>query len=476
MIQAQKDTRQANTYGIATHRYETHRFVAFLLIAFFLVSPFDTIPPLRWIAPQLSAEWVDIIQLPFIILGFLLLLRERRQLRLPLWGAEFLIIAGSLIALTQASNLAESVETLLKDLYMFLFFIMIVNLVREKGLLLKLIKIWQVLAIIQASLIIFSFIINGGKPAVRYEQQAIEQGLEIDGGIQERHLIKRQVLRAQGIFAPGRQTGTFANSNLAGLYLAAGAILIVGMPLTRKRWLNMLYFGIVVFGLILTGSNATLGACAVGLLFYLLLNNSLRSQLIWLGLGVVAIGIALGAYVMVATSQISSTVISETSHVIEQGVGRIPGSIESRLRTVETGWRQFREQPMGLAPHGMRESIEERNVHNDYAAYLYERGFLGFAGLLLLLGGAAVKAIYSGLNGDDEHRRLMAILLGVLVVTIVTELVHEYMREREVWLVMAMIVLLADFEMNRRQTQKHVLQARRWPWVILGSMSMSGKS
>lgn len=444
---------------------KTHWLIKWMLIIYVVVSPYDLTPPLRGILPQLSAEWVDLIQIPFIIVGVLLLIRERRPPRLPLWGAEFLIIAGSLLTLPLALNLPESTETLLKDLYMYLFFIMIVNLVRDRQLLVTLIRIWQVLAIIQAMLILTSSIVNFGKPAIRFEQQAVEMGLEVNSGagIQEQHLVKRQVLRSQGLFAPGRQAGTLPNANLAGLYLSGATILLLGMPLFKRWWLHYASVALAVLGVILTGSNSTLGALLVAVVVYFLFKGALRERLLWLGIGALSFGLMMGVFILEPPDKLLHD-LGELAPFLEQGVARVPESTESRLAMVLSGWEQFRERPIGLAPHGMRESTAERNVHNDYAAYLYERGFLGFLGIILLLGGAAMRAIYSGMNGDANHRRLMAMLLGVLFVTIVTELAHEYMREREVWLTMAMIILFSQFEFEGRMAlQRRAKDARRVP-------------
>jgi hypothetical protein len=443
---------------------KTHRIVKYILIAYVLVSPFDVIPPLRWLIPQLSAEWVDILQLPLLGFGFLLLWRERQRVKLPLWGAEFLIILGSVLALTRAANFAEGIETLLKDIYMYLFFFMLVNLIKEMRFLERLIKYWQISAVVQAAIIVVSLFINIGKPIRGFRGVDIDIS-SLNGGIQEKHLIKRQVLREQGIFAPGRQRGTLPNSNLAGLYLAQASILTIGMPFVKRRWAQGLMVAGMVIALLGTGSNSSLGAFLGAFVVYVLFHKRNTNWMMWLGSGVIGLGIVVGVTSIVPPQKIASE-LSKVSPIFEQGVSRAPDSFESRTAMVRSGWQQFVEQPIGLAPHGMRETTEERNVHNDYAAYLFERGYLGFLGLLFLMGGAATYAIYSGFHGDDLHRRRMATLLALLVVTMISELVHEYMREREVWMGMAMIILYAEFALRNHQIEKHQAQQKRWPWAF----------
>jgi O-antigen ligase len=138
-------------------------------------------------------------------------------------------------------------------------------------------------------------------------------------------------------------------------------------------------------------------------------------------------------------------------------------TVEGRAARLPEGWRQFRDKPLGLAPHGLRQTEVEMSAHNDYAAFLFERGYPGLAGLVLLLGGGVARAVYSGLQGDAAHRRLMGALLGALLVTVIIEWVHEFIREREVWLVMASIVLFARFELGQRQSRQRDIQATRWP-------------
>jgi O-antigen ligase len=396
---------------------------------------------------------------------FLLLVQERKQVRLPLWGAEFLIVTGSMIAMFQAPGPLEAFETLLKDVYMYLFFIIVVNIIEDRGILSKMVKIWQVLALIEALFILFSSVIYIGQPAPSIQDQGAELGIGVSGeNLQAVHSSKRVIFAETGPLAPGRQRGTFSSPNLAGLYLGQGAVLTVGIPFTRRRWLHWLMVGVMIAGLVATGSNAALGAFLVAFSAYLLFSSSNHKRLMWLGVGAVGLGLIFGVLMVIPPRQLLYD-LAQLSPIFKRGISRAPGGVEGRAGMVFSGWEQFREKPLGLGPHGMRISDVERNTHNEYAAYLFERGYLGFAGLLFLLGGAAARAIYSGLHGDVAHRRLMAALLGVLLMTMVTDLAHEYMREREVWLGIAMIVLFAEFELRRRQSEQRDVRATRWPWA-----------
>lgn len=443
---------------------KTHRWVSFLLIAYVLASPYDLV----YLSQTLSAELVDAVQLLLLVIGFLLLVQERKQVRLPLWGAEFLIVTGSMIAMFQASGPLEAFETLLKDVYMYLFFIIVVNIIEDRGILSKMVKIWQVLALVEALFVLFSSVIHIGQAVPSIQDQSTELGVEMlvmsGESLQAQHATKRTVFAETGPLAPGRQRGTFSSPNLAGLYLAQGAVLTVGIPFTRRRWLHWLMVGVMIAGLVATGSNAALGAFLVAFCAYLLFSSSNHKRLMWLGVGAVGLGFIFGVLVVIPPRQLLYD-LAQLSPVLKRGISRAPGGVEGRAGMVFSGWEQFREKPLGLGPHGMRISDVERNTHNEYAAYLFERGYLGFAGLLFLLGGAAARAIYSGLHGDAAHRRLMATLLGVLLMTVVTDLAHEYMREREVWLGIAMIVLFAEFELRRRQSEQRDVRATRWPWA-----------
>jgi O-antigen ligase len=214
-----------------------------------------------------------------------------------------------------------------------------------------------------------------------------------------------------------------------------------------------------------------LGAFSTALGAYLLFSGSVHQRLLWLGLGAIAAGLATGVLTIIPPERLAAE-LAELSPLFENGISRVPGSVESRTAMVASGFRQWAKKPIGLSPHGMRETDEERNTHNDFAAYLFERGYLGFTGLVFLLGGAAARAIYSGLQGDSAHRRLMAALLGVVVVTMVNELAQEFMREREIWLTMAMVMLFARFELQQRQLLKRQNQVVRWPWAVPAADSL----
>jgi len=97
----------------------------------------------------------------------------------------------------------------------------------------------------------------------------------------------------------------------------------------------------------------------------------------------------------------------------------------------------------GVGPENFRvvdPEIRNNQLHNDFIAFLVERGLLGALGLLLFATIAVSRAAYMVLicNKYPDRSQLAAVVfLGAIIAATVESLTHQVFHFRELWLVLA---------------------------------------
>jgi O-antigen ligase len=214
--------------------------------------------------------------------------------------------------------------------------------------------------------------------------------------------------------------------------------------------------GWIFLGIYATGSNGSLIGAAAGLAFYLLYRAAAqqdrRTARLWVSVSAIlaAAGLALP---MVFLSLISASRRRGGSALMRTTVWRLAGGIEKRLAVYGAGWNLFRENVLGIGPNSSA-ALVGGGLHNDYLAFLVERGVLGLAGLLLLI--ALVLACVMAsvrLAQGDRARQIQTIALGGgFVANFVDAAAHEITHSRSLWLLTAMI--FAQYYLLRRRASR----------------------
>ncbi len=348
----------------------------------------------------LNTSLLDFVNAPFIVVIWIWLL-YRRSIDVRLVGPAVVILLGSLLAMFNSGALASNGVALLQEIYLFMFLLTVLNVIDDE-------RDLRVL-----TLACLSF--------------AVLEGFLTLGG-----------LRGQGEV---RALGTFENPNMAASYLGVSSFLI--LQVTWPRWPARALLLLPMIGGMLAAKSLSalgglmLGSGAVAFVYWLWTRSDVRKLLgILLVVGLVA---GVGLAIVLANSQ----------HFLD----RLPKSAGERSVVWSSGIKAFLGNPLGIGvgPAGFREvgyvsgghyGVGRRiSLHDDYLAFLVERGIIGFTGLVLLLVSLG-RALVRLLEGACSEQELISTagLAGMFVFILADSAFHEVMHYRHVWLAFSLIL------------------------------------
>ena len=375
---------------------------------------------------------VDALACAYVLLAAAGLARTGARLRLPAKGPLLLILAASLVATATSLSLPDSLLSLLVEAYLVLLFAFVADdLGDDEGALRAVLTVWSAAALLWAGVLIGSHL------------QLLPPSLQ--------HLL---VEGSRG--AVTRVAGTSGNPNLAASYLLTSFFVLLASPWPARRPLRAAAAGWLLYAVYVTGSNgallglvAGLGAMAVGAA--LRAGRTPRQQLGVVGATLVG-GTLLATAALLAVgvprvgvADVQAVAAAERGGAFGSSLGRLDRSVTGRTTIWSRAWQGAGPQVLvGVGPAAApwipyAGGRLQRGLHNDYLAFLVERGVLGLVGLLAL---AAVLLRWSGrvllaaLQGPGRWRP------GGLGAAVVANLVlannHESFHFRHVWIVFAL--------------------------------------
>ena len=252
---------------------------------------------------------------------------------------------------------------------------------------------------------------------------------------------------------------TLGETNGAGLYFALTILVILagGWP-SRLRW-RVPVLACLLFDLMLTGSLAGIGGFLAGVGLALVVRTAARSG------GAAALILALvlavvggSVYEVMHRDHVVERTQSSQNLLLRNSIGRAQQSAwERQMITQETLHLWDTSSLLGLGPNATKNTLRQqqapypKEAHDDWTAMLVERGILGFAGLLLLIGEIVVRASMIGSRrrlGPGLSAGLPApeFLVGALATLAVYSFTHQILHDRNVW---TLFGLLAAFSLWR---------------------------
>jgi len=406
-------------------------------ICFWIFALLLLLLPVQQIMLPMATAPPDAALVTLIAFFWIVAWARRRRVALPLLLPMWLIfIAGSLAMLFYTVSATNSLA-MVQELYIYLWFVSAANLLAWLGEedMHRLNKIWIVVACVESLLTLLGMFRIG------------PQFLHVmKGGTQHQYEFEGM----------GRAHGTFRNANAAGGYLMTAFFVLMATPWPRHPLLRLAVGGWLFLGLFATGSNASLAGALAGLAFYLLYRlvtqADRRAVRLWITLGTLmaAVGVALP---VVGFSLSSALQPGAEGSLLFMTVGRLTGGIQKRLVIWGDGWEIFSHNMLGVGPNSASD-IRGSTLHNDYVAFLAERGVLGLIGLLLLIALTMACVVASvRLARDDRVRQLQTMALGGgFVAYFVDAMAHEVTHSRSLWLLMAMI--FAYYYMLRQRANR----------------------
>jgi hypothetical protein len=346
--------------------------------------------------------------------------RTRQRLVFPLLVPMWLILVASLCATLVGMAPLESFMAIVQEIYLFTWFIVLANTlgivsVSERD---RLMKIWSVVALAEATTTMMGMLRIG--PSMFYTLPFGEMTIS--------------TTFSRGI-------GTYANANAAAIYLSVSffVLLATSWPIWIRCVLGLWIFG----GMFATGSIGGLLSTLIGLgvlVMVLSIIQNRRTVILWgaiLGMGVGLIAVIL-PLMSLLSSLLSNVVPGTSDHLLALTVGRSSRSLAGRLEILGYGWQFYRLHPLGTGPNvyfSLRGSL-----HNDYTAFLFERGPLGLVGWLWLVGAALLVPLQIARQLMDRHQRWQVLALDAgLLACFINAFSHEVSHMRQVWVLMVFL-------------------------------------
>jgi O-antigen ligase len=363
-------------------------------------------PIVHWQGP-VHTTVMDPIIILFLGLYWGRMIAQRDTLPLPLLGAFWAIIAGSLIGLIWSSDATISMLVLAQDLYLYLWFVTTVHF--------------------------FAYRLRMDVVAIAYVVVACTIGLMGAADLYA-HVLG-------GLFtAVQRSTGTFENPNMFGNYLNIGLFLAWSVGKGGKP-IMYLAIPILLVCILATGSNGALLSIIVAAAAVVAAYPSRKwAERIGILLVVAALGLAiLGNW----TDRWTDAVMSRMSQGRSAVGGSVARSAEERIPLWLDAIDSFEHFPLGVGPANFNRlggtiSRDYHGPHNEYVGMLVERGPLGLGGwvgmlVCLALGVHAARSMSSAMPLAIEP------LYGVVAVIATHAGTMEVFHFRHVWMAFAVV-------------------------------------
>jgi O-antigen ligase len=249
----------------------------------------------------------------------------------------------------------------------------------------------------------------------------------------------------------GRVAGAAENPNLAASYFVTSLFVLLAAPRTLPRVVRLVAAVVITWAVVVTGSNGAMLGLAVGVVVVAV--GALFRRFEPMSRAVVASSAALLVTVAAAvvltvfgpprftTAEVGQIAASQTAGPLDKSVGRLDNSVGVRLEIWSGGWSQgARSVAVGIGPNASNESLAiHKGLHNDYLAFLVERGIGGavaLAAFVLLLLYWSASLLVSRV--PNRRRWVIGGLGGGIVANLVMAITHESFHFRHLWLLLAL--------------------------------------
>lgn len=374
--------------------------------------------PLEFIKLPLNMTLVDcwiIMALPVFWLSFV---RGPQVVSFSYTIAMWFILLGSFASTLGAPAPKNSLIVILKEGYAYIWFVtltaVLITLNRR--------DFRRILAVWTAMVLLHGFVIVGQFLSPDFWQFILsfsEKSSEFD------------------IYRP---SGLFMNPNSAAFFQVLGFVPLVLVSPSRK--VGMFLAVLLLPTVLVTGSMAATVAFVAGLTVAAIA-VSLSGHLGLLIKSAVyfttAIAILSGLFYLVVSHN-----PRYQEHLERITVGRAEKSSESRFDLWQRGADVMLERRIllrGIGPENFRVvDGQDNQLHNDFLAFLVERGLLSTLGLVLFAGLAISRAGYMVLLSTKypgQAQLVVVVFLAACVAALVESLTHQTFHFREMWLVLA---------------------------------------
>lgn len=369
----------------------------------------------------LADYWI-IIGLPVV---WLFVIKGHYPISLSYVIAIWIILFGSLASTLSAVKPSNSIIVILKEIYIFIWFVSLTGILSKLNTrdFHRLMTVWTGVVLLHGVLIIAQFL----SPSL---WRTISGFTRIS--------VNYEFYRPSGLFI----CDTAGCANKAAYYQLLGFVPLMLAGFTKR---NTVILGIVLFlSILATGSMGATTAFLVGLTItgtaLAVIKKRLGLLIKYLLRLIIAISFLAGVFFIILSQN-----QQYQEHFQSIIVGRAGRSSEGRFALWTRGFNVFTDRPIsmwGIGPENFRVvDWQGKQLHNDFLAFLVERGVLstlGLIGIAIIAFTRAVNLLLLNLKSSRSAQLVEIIFLAMIISTLVESLTHQIFHDRELWLVLAL--------------------------------------
>jgi hypothetical protein len=397
----------------------------------YIVVSLILLPLLRYQLP-LNAAVLDVwflIALP--ALAFVMIATPRPRATLFFIGPMWFILIGSIIAIFLAYDTVVGIVTIVKDIYLYLWFVVLTICLRimDDIEFRRFLTVWLIVGLIHGVFTIVQYFV----PAVLVYTTAFIGQYGAEGAV--------------------RPMGLFRDPNMAGAF-QQGIFIPLLLVRPQSNLLRLVLGLVIAMSILATGSLTmilTLVAGA-GVLILLSVLTGKGSQMISRAATVfLSIGLLAGILFLIYSLVMSDIFLIDRLNYLERiSFARTQSSLGDRESIWNEGIRilQSRWGVWGLGPGNLNVRVGgmAKELHNDWLSFLIERGILGFIGLLLFGFSAMFRAIQELRKRwqDSDSAWPLVVLISAGCAIFLQSFAVEIFHFRFHWLVLAVLMVYVD--------------------------------
>lgn len=383
---------------------------------------------------------VDAAMVLFVVVTGAFLWAQRVRVEVPLGASYLLIVLGGTLGILGSIAPAEAGAVVLQDLYLYVWFLTVVNLMLLEGserLVRLVIVAWEMTALAIASFMIAIAWMYPDIPYLFGWPTATEYA---------------------------RVMATFRDPNMAGNYLVVSFFLLWASPVPSRRLgkvLATIVFGLAIYHTQSITALATLGAgIAVSITVGVIRKRRIAIAAI---LAVAAIAVVLVTFIprtyLEGPEETTRSIAS--SDVFSESLGRSDTSLSLRVLRWRDAFIAFGDDiVLGIGASTSDLTLHERGfptygeIHNDFIAGFIERGLIGGMGVILLFVMVTRRALRVGFEGSLRSTGWApAALVGAIVSVVIAAISLETLHFRHVWMLFAVVTAL-DLTRDRQPLEQ----------------------
>jgi O-Antigen ligase len=380
-----------------------------------------------------------------VVISIVWLAGKRHAMRFPyLFPVGLSVLAGALASTVVYAHAYNSVGggliSLLQDLFVVVWGLVIANLGRDAGLLKTITRAWVISASCWAALMIIGVL----------GHVALLSGETARNGV--------------------RAAFTLGDPNLAANYFICSLLMLRATRFPRRRVVRWACGALLLAAIGLTGSNGgavvLIVTAILGALFRMAQRRGAVPAII------AASALALVALAILPNVHVSSIVqkAQQSSQLLQDSIGRQAESSGSRSTILSESLRLYvtQDTPLGIGPGGTKVAFQShlysyvKMAHDDYTAAIIERGWLGgFALICLLVIVAARCRRIASRPLRSEYAAIFPrpeLLAAAVVGMAISATLYQVLHFRHLWAllgVVAAVDLWGRRDSNRGQLREH---------------------